>query len=231
MKNLFRKPAKYPPRHILPLNTQLKAWYKADQKMKWGISKKEFESIDIWPEIEQSDRRDGFLGVILSYGFGDDGTGHADPVLSGRYAWNFISKQRKPKTWQCEYIDFEHSEHLRLRPAALPRPKGFYFTKFRHGERFQYLTVSNFRKRLAKNETGCGPEVFQLLTITHPHFISQMNSRQMMFMTLADYDVAPHGYGDFFDSPQMFCSNDTLGLGVGHIDRVYPLFGIPTLRF
>jgi hypothetical protein len=53
----------------------------------------------------------------------------------------------------------------------------------------------------------------------------------MIFMTFADYDVAPYGYGDFFDAPQMFCSNDTLGLGIGHVDRVYPLFGIPTLRF
>lgn len=58
-----------------------------------------------------------------------------------------------------------------------------------------------------------------------------MNSRQIKFMAFADYDVALCGYGDFFDAPQGFCSNDTLGLGIGHVDRNYPLFGIPTLRF
>ena len=117
-----------------------------------------------------------------------------------------------------------------LRPSAPLRPKGFYFSKFRQGERFQHLTVTEFRKRLGPQDTGCGPEGFQLLTITHPHWASLMNSRQIMFMTFADYDVAPYGYGDFFDAPQMFCSNDTLGLGIGHVDRNYPLFGMPTLR-
>jgi len=48
---------------------------------------------------------------------------------------------------------------------------------------------------------------------------------------LADYDVAPFGYNDFFDAPQMFCSNDILGMGIGHVDRNCPLFGIPTLHF
>lgn len=231
MKSFFRKTAKNPQREILPFDAQIKAWHKANHKMDWGIDQAEFETIDPEPEISQADRRDGFSGVILSYGFGDDGHGHSDAALSGRSAWDFAVKRRKPKTWQCEYIDFDHSEHLRLRPAAPPRPKGFYFSKFRHGERFQYLTVAKFRKRLAQKDTGCGPEGFQLVSITHPHYAAMMNSRQMMFMTFADFDVAPYGYGDFFDAPQIFCSNDTLGLGIGHVDLVYPLFGIPTLRF
>ena len=231
MKLIFRKSAQKPQRGTLPLDTQINAWRKANRRMGWGIGQAVFEAIGPEPELSQTDRRDGFSGVILSYGFGDDGHGHSDANLSGRNAWDFTIKQRKPKTWQCEYIDFDHSEHLRLRPTALRRPQGFYFSKFRHGERFQYLTVNKFRKRLAQKDTGCGPEGFQLLAITHPHYASMMNSRQMMFMTLADFDVAPHGYGDFFDVPQIFCSNDTLGLGIGHVDRVYPLFGIPTLRF
>lgn len=182
------------------------------------------------PCLTDTDIRDGFTGVILSYGFGNDGQGNADAALSGKLAWDFAVKRRRPKTWQCEYIAFDHSEHFCLCPTAPIRPKGFYFSKFRRGERFQKSTVTGFRKRLASEDTGCGPEGFQLLTITHPHFASLMNSRQMIFMTFADYDVAPYGYGDFFDAPQMFCSNDTLGLGIGHVDRVYPLFGIPTLR-
>lgn len=54
--------------------------------------------------------------------------------------------------------------------------------------------------------------------------------RKIAFMAFADYDVAPYGFGDFFDALQMFCSNNTLGLGIGHVDQVYPLFGIPTHR-
>lgn len=231
MKYFFRKTAKNPQRGIRPLGPQVKAWRKANRKMNWGIGKAEFEAIGIGPELSQADRRDGFSGIILSYGFGDDGRGNSDAVLSGRYAWNYAVKRRKPKTWQCEHIDFDHCEHFRLRPSAPLRPKGFYFSKYRHGERFQYVTVTDFRKRLAPQDTGCGPEGLKLVTITHPQSASLMNYRQIKFMALADYDVTPYGYGDFFDAPQMFCSNDTLGLGIGHVGRNYPLFGIPTLRF
>ena len=231
MKPFFQKHAKKPQRGILPRDAQVKAWRKANRRMGWGIGQAEFEAIGPEPEISPTDRRDGFSGVILSYGFGEDGHRNSDSALSGRSAWDFAVKRIKPTTWQCEYIDFDHNEHFRLRPAAPPRPKGCYVSKFRHGERFQYLTVTKFRERLDQKDTGCGPEGFQLLTITHPHYAAMMNSRQIMFMTFADFDVAPYGYGDFFDVPQMFCSNDTLGLGIGHVDRVYPLFGIPTLRF
>jgi hypothetical protein len=58
-----------------------------------------------------------------------------------------------------------------------------------------------------------------------------MNARKILFMAFADYDVASYGFNDFFDALQMFCSVDTLGLGIGNVDQNYPLFGIPTLRF
>ena len=58
-----------------------------------------------------------------------------------------------------------------------------------------------------------------------------MNEKNMPFMALADYDVAPYGDEDFFDAPQVFHSIGVLSLGIGHVDRNYPLFGIPTIRF
>ncbi len=36
---------------------------------------------------------------------------------------------------------------------------------------------------------------------------------------------------DFFDAPQIFCCDNRLGLGIGNVERNYPLFGNPTLRF
>ena len=41
----------------------------------------------------------------------------------------------------------------------------------------------------------------------------------------------PFGFNDFFDAVQVFCSRQTLGLGIGHVDRDYPGFGIPALSF
>ena len=216
--------------HFLSVDRQLKAWRKANRKMKWGISNFELHRLPEPPELTPDDLFEGFEGVVLSYGFGDDGTGNSDAVLSGKLAWDFAKKRIFLETWQCRYIDFNKSDHFRLRPGAPPRPKGFYFSKLNTGAAHQSSTVSKLMKKI-RGDTGCGPECVQFLTITHPHFAKMMNKRKIPFMAFADYDVAPYGFNDFFDAMQMFCSNDTLGLGIGNVDRNYPLFGIPVIRF
>jgi hypothetical protein len=215
---------------ILTLQEQINAWRKANRKMGWGIAPEEFDMPDALPKLTDEDRSKGFIGTALFYGFGDDGEGHAEPVLSGRLAWEYACKRRKGKTWQCEYVDFNKPEDIRLRPGASVRPKGFYLAKIQPGDRFMNLTVSQLRKKLETN-SGCGPEGFQFLAITHVHFAELMTERKIPFMALADYDVAPYGFNDFYDAPQIFCSNHILGLGIGNVDRNYPLFGIPTLQF
>jgi len=216
---------------ILPVTRQIDSWQKANEKMAWGIRKDEFGRINAPPQITDRDRFDGFVDVILSYGFGDDGNGNADSVLSGKVAWDCACrKHKKGKTWQCEYIRFDRSDYFRLRPNAPPRPKGFYYSKIQTGERYQNLKVSQLLTRLFK-DTCFGPEGIQFLCITHTHFQNLMNNRKIPFMTFGDYDVAPHGNSNFGYSLQMFCSQGILGLGVGDVDYNYPLFGIPTLRF
>lgn len=212
---------------------QLKAWRKANRKMKWGIRAAEFEAVDSGPLLSEQDRSDGFIGSILSYGFGDDGNGNADAVLSGKLAWAYAEKHLRRKTWQCQYIDLEKSDYFRLRPQAPVRPKGFYLVKFKPGDGLIRYTVARFRKtRCQGSDTGCGPEGVQMVAITHyPHVAELMNERKIALMSFADYDVAPYGYNDFYDAMQMFCSNGVLGLGIGNVDNNYPLFGIPTLRF
>ena len=214
---------------ILPMDKQVRAWQKANRKMDWGIKASEFDRIEDPPSLTENDRESGFIGAALFYGFGDDGSGYADPVLSGKVAWEYACKTKRGKTWQCEYIDFERTDDIRLRPGAPARPKGFYFAKFQPGEKYLSLTVSKLRKRL-NNETGCGPEGVQFLAVTHKHFQGLMNERKTPFMALADYDVAPYGFNDFFDAMQLFQSIGVLGLGIGNVDQNYPLFGIPTLR-
>ena len=198
---------------ILPIKEQIKTWRRANQKMGWGIVNEDFVRLDasLPPHLTDDDRMNGFIGSVLFYGFGD-------------YAL------RRLKTWQCEYVNFNRPQDIRLRPGAPARPQGFYLTKVTFGEKFLKLTVTQVRKKL-EIDTGWGPEGFQFLAITHPHFADLMNERKLPFMALADYDIAPHGYNDFYDAPQLFCSNSKLGLGIGNVDRNYPLFGIPILRF
>ena len=231
MPGFFKKKAHTDgPHFILPAPEQVKAWKKANRKMKWGIPAGDFTALVPPPILSPKDQADGYVGSVLSYGFGGDGLGNADAVLSGRLAWDYACKKRWGRTWQCRYIDFGKPDHFRLRPAAPVRPRGFYYAKFRPGDFFRSPTVANFLKSL-DGDTGCGPEGIQLLCVTHSHVAGLMNRRKIAFMAFADYDVAPYGFSDFFDAVQMFCSNDTLGLGIGNIDRNYPLFGIPTLRF
>ena len=215
---------------ILPMMDQIKAWRRADQKMGWGIDNNEFEMLEksFPPPLTDNDRMQGFIGSVLFYGFGKDGHGNSDAVLSGKLAWEYAMQRRK--TWQCEYVNFNKPKDIRLRPEAPARPKGFYYAKIRAEEKSKAMTVSQVRKTLT-TDTGWGSEGFQFLAITHSHFADLMNERKIPFMALADYDIAPYGYNDFFDAPQLFCSNSKLGLGIGNVDRNYPLFGIPTLRF
>ena len=215
---------------ILPMNQQIKAWRKANRMMGWGIDNNEFEklALSLPPHLTDNDQVNGFIGAVIFYGFGDDGRGNADSVLSGKRAWDYALRRRK--TWQCEYVNFNKPQDIRLRPEAPARPHGFYYAKIRADDRSKALTVSQVRKTLT-TDTGWGPEGLQFLAITHSHFADLMNERKIPFMALADYDVAPHGFNDFYDAPQLFCSNERLGLGIGNVDRNYPLFGVPTLRF
>lgn len=215
---------------ILSADKQIKAWRKANRKMKWGIPSAEFEMIEPPPPLAPKNKADGFIGAVLSYGFGDDDSGNSDSVLSAQKAWEYACRNLFRKTWQCEYIDFNRTDDIRLRPHAQARPKGFYYIKFKPANSDPSMTVAHFRKNL-KTDAGLGPEGIQFLAITHTHFQKLMHNKEMPFMALADFDVAPHGFNDFYDAPQLFCSNETLGLGIGNIDNHYPFFGIPTIRF
>lgn len=215
---------------FLPVQEQINAWRKASRKMDWAITDDEFDTLEAPPLPGDEDRIQGFTGAVLFYGFGEDDAGNSDAVLSGQLAWEYACKLKTRKTWQCEYVDFKKPQDIRLRPGAPGRPRGFYWAKLHPGERHINMTVSQLRKKLEAS-TGCGPEGFQLLAVTHTHFADLMTARKMPFMALADYDVAPYGFNDFYDAPQLFCSNHILGLGIGNVDRNYPLFGIPILQF
>jgi hypothetical protein len=214
---------------FISMDVQVKRWHKANRKMGWSISGEEFRMLESGLLSYAEDSNQAYSGKVLCYGFGDDGGQGSDSVLSGKRAWQYASRLHRLNTWQCQYIDFDQSDHIRLRPEAPIRPKGFYLADVHLPDHAQTLTVSRFRKQLPSDRTGLGPEGIQMVVITHPHFAIQMNESRLPLIALADFDVAPYGYYDFFDAMQMACSINTLGLGIGNIDRNYPLFGIPDM--
>jgi len=213
---------------ILSLEEQADAWRKASRKMRWDIKEEEFEGLSQPPSITADELAAGFSGTVLFYGFGDDGEGNSGAVLSGKLAWDYAGKSRKRGTvWQSPLVDFEKPDAFRLRPSAPARPRGFYFAKIRT-EGMPMVSAAQALKSFI-GMTGWGPEGFQFLCVTHTHFTDLMDRRKMLFMALADYEVAPYGFNDFFDAPQLFSSNGILGLGIGNVDRHYAGFAVPAL--
>ena len=68
---------------ILPMKEQIKAWRRAGKRMGWSIDDNEFEVLEEYflPYLTDNDRRQGIIGSVLFYGFGDDGRGNSDAVL------------------------------------------------------------------------------------------------------------------------------------------------------
>ncbi len=60
--------------------------------MGWGIRKEEFDKIGEVPLLMNAERTRGYIGTALFYGFGDDGHGNSDPVLSGKLAWEYACR-------------------------------------------------------------------------------------------------------------------------------------------
>ena len=77
---------------VLPIVEQIRSWKKANRRMRWGIKEKEFDRIGPPTALTDDDKRSGFIGFALFYGFGDDGSGNSKPVLSGKVAWEFACK-------------------------------------------------------------------------------------------------------------------------------------------
>ncbi|MBW1890163.1 MAG: hypothetical protein JRI93_06505 [Deltaproteobacteria bacterium] len=75
---------------ILSADKQIKAWRKANRRMKWSIPAAKFDLIEP-PQLTSKDKEEGFIGVVLNFGFGGDGRGNSDTVLSAQKAWTYRS--------------------------------------------------------------------------------------------------------------------------------------------
>jgi len=71
---------------FLPLKEQIECWNGANEKMDWGIRDVEFAKMTAAPPpmLTDDDRSCGFNGIAIFYGFGDDGLGNAESILSGK---------------------------------------------------------------------------------------------------------------------------------------------------
>lgn len=74
---------------IVNVERQAQAWRRASRRAGWRIPATAFRQLPAPPILTPTDRADGFLGVILSYGFAHADADESDAILSGKRAWEF----------------------------------------------------------------------------------------------------------------------------------------------
>ena len=207
---------------------QIERWRQANQTGNFGIPEEAFASIPEMPELTEKDRQDGFIGVCLFYGFGNDNDEHANVLTSGELSWNYAKMVHK-KNWISDYIKFKEN-WMRLCLEAWLRPKGFFWKKVHLGQNYQGKSVEDDRKLFPVGDTGASFEALQLAGILIPEYIPQMNGKDKPFWDMPDYDVAPYGDDAFYKSAYLYVVGDEFKLGHGHVTHESGFFGPVVLR-
>lgn len=161
----------------------------------------------------------------LFYGFGDDGQGNADPMLTGHMFVNYLTG--KFPNEKSRFVDFYPSPpdpsrfdfyrpKIKMRDGAAPRPKGFYIKELLPkdleegiGATHKNLSPADVRKM---SPWGWGPEGFQFLAI-EPEYVQLLLDRKVPFFVMGDYAISPYGEGDHFSS--FFLGSDRGRLDIG----------------
>jgi len=79
--------------------------------------REEFERLER-QSFEAKDRKDYLCGTVLSYGFGEDGSGNVDALPTGKRSSQYALKRWKNRIWQCQYLDFGKADFIRLDPEV-----------------------------------------------------------------------------------------------------------------
>jgi hypothetical protein len=206
---------------------QIELWKEANQRGNLGISKEEFASIPETPKLTEKDKVDGFVGTGLFYGFGTNGRGIADIILSGKISWEYIDK-----FYRCsgvsDYIDFRWSR-MGLRPGAWSRPKGFFWKKVHLGQKYRKCARDD-RKLLPEGDTGASFEALQLAGILIPEYIPQMNGKDKPFWDMIDYNIMPAPDSNIFRSLHLSTCCDGITLFRAPVDAEGDTYGAVVLR-
>ena len=145
----------------------------------------------------------------LFFGFGDDGTGNADPIVSGHLFVTYLAKHYPHE--QSRFVDFYpappnpvsfdfYRPIIKLREGAAARPKGFYTKSLLEkdytdgiGAEHKALSPADVRKR---SPWGWCFEGFQFLAIEEAYTKLLLDQKVATFV-LGDYAVSPYGTTDF----------------------------------
>lgn len=180
---------------VLPLikgpEEQIEAWRKADEKGQLGISSVIPSNV---PVLTEQDLKDGFVGVGLFYGFGEEDD-CSDMILSAKVVWDYAREFGILSSAQERERDFDSDNRIKTHHEAHPRPQGFYWMKIGPGLAYHDIPVPVAREDiLQRGDWGMGPEGIQFLTITHPDYTEKIKGGfQIPYMGLAEFVIQGRG--------------------------------------
>ncbi len=208
----------------LDLVAQLKKWRELNEWIKKHFSK------DAIAEASFSDIAGKFEGQgprsLLFYGFGDNGAGQSDPLLTGHIFVTYLTG--KYPNERSRYVDFYppppdparfdfYRPKVKMRDGAAARPKGFYIKEVLEkdyaegiGATYAHLSPGDVRKL---SPWGWGPEGFQFLAVEEG-YVDLLIGKKVTMFTLGDYAIAPYGESDYYSTVFLGTSRNKLEIGV-----------------
>ncbi len=172
----------------------------------------------------------------LFFGFGDDGQGNADPLLTGHIFVTYLIGKYPHEQWR--FVDFYppppdpmrfdfYRPKIKMRDGAATRPKGFYVKQLLEkdyeggvGTQHKASSPADVRKL---SPWGWGPEGFEFLALEEA-YVKLLLDKKVPTFVLADYAVSPYGTPDFSSTILLGPSRGKLELGVTNVRDNIPKF-------
>jgi hypothetical protein len=171
----------------------------------------------------------------LFYGFGDDGSGNADPFLTGHIFVTYLVQKYPSEKWR--FIDFYpappdpmrfdfYRPKIKMREGAAIRPKGFYLKQILEKDYEDGIGATD--KALSPLEVrklspwGWGYEGFEFLALEEA-YVKLILEKKVTAFVLSDYSVAPYG-ADFSSTMVLGHSRRKLELGMTNVRDNIPKF-------
>jgi len=172
----------------------------------------------------------------LFFGFGDDGKGNADPILTGHIFVTYLSE--KYPNEKSRFVDFYppppdparfdfYRPKMKMRDGAADRPQGFYVKALLPGDAeggigmtHKALSPADIRKL---SPWGWGPEGFQFLAI-HEGYVQRLTDKKAPAFVLGDYAIAPYGGNEYYSAPILGAVRGRLEIGITNVRDNIPKY-------
>jgi hypothetical protein len=202
---------------------QLKQWRDLNEWLKKSFAKEAIPE-EAFSGVQSKLKGLGSASRIF-YGFGDNGQGQADPLLTGHVFLSYLTEKHPNE--RSRFVDFYPSPpdpsrfdyyrpKIKLREGAAPRPKGFYIKELLPkdleagiGAAHKGRSPADVRKL---SPWGWGPEGFEFLALEEG-YVKLLLEKKVPFFVLSDYAVSPYGESDF--SSTFFLGTDRGRLEIG----------------